>query len=262
MKNRVLILLLLGPLMWIQAQDAEKKDHPLFGRVEGFNLYDYIVQDFIAYQFCDEAGDNYIVEGQLSYYYYETDGSIDPKKILKKFSDIGNNAEGKVYGDGENQLYIVMKEDSKAIYVDLFAEDFYYTINIIERGELKTEINADDLLVDLNDIGKAVLFFNFKRQESVITDEFKPIIEMIASVLKIEPSIDISINAYTDNIGRSDVNRELSINRATMLGNALVELGIESGRIECRGFGEENPIADNSTVMGRAFNNRIELVRK
>ena len=262
MKNPALILLLLGPLIWLQAQDDVTKDHPLFSRVEGFDLHDHIVQDFAAYQFCDEEGDHYVVEGQLSYYYYESEGSIDPRKILKKFSDIGNEAGASVYGDGENQLYLVMKEGKKVIYVDLFAEDFYYTLNIIERGDLKTEITADALLVDLMDIGKAVLFFNFKRQECVITDECKPIIEMIATVLRMEPSINIRIDAYTDNIGRSDVNQELSVNRATMLGTALIGLGIEPGRIECRGFGEESPIADNSTVMGRAFNNRIELVRK
>ena len=85
---------------------------------------------------------------------------------------------------------------------------------------------------------------------------------MIAKALKSEPTMGISIDAYTDNVGRSDDNLELSIKRAETLYNELVKQGIDPQRMVYNGYGEKDPIADNNTVMGRAFNNRIELVKK
>jgi len=167
-----------------------------------------------------------------------------------------------MYGDGEHKLYMILHTNNRRIYVDLFAEDFYYTLNIVERGELKSDIEADSFLKDLNEIGKAVLYFNFKRRECELTSDCREIIEMIAKALKSEPTIGVSIDAYTDNVGRSDDNLELSRKRAETLYNELVKQGIDPQRMVYNGFGEKNPIADNNTVMGRAFNNRIELVKK
>ena len=42
----------------------------------------------------------------------------------------------------------------------------------------------------------------------------------------------------------------------------LVSRGIESARIETRGFGEEVPVATNTTNDGRALNRRVEVVIK
>ncbi len=263
MKNLSFILLLLGFLLPAQAQVADpEKEHPIFGTLPGFTLYDNQVQDFGAYSFCDINGEDYIIEGQISYYYYECDDNIDPKLILNRFQEIGDSLHANMYGDGKSQLYMILQTNNRLIYVDLFAGDFYYTLNIVERGELKSDIKAETLLKDLNDIGKAVLYFNFKRNECELTSDCEEIIEMIARALKSEPTIGISIDAYTDNIGRSDENLELSRKRAETLYNELMKLGIDQHRMVFNGYGEENPIADNNTVMGRAFNNRIELVKK
>lgn len=263
MKNLLVSLLLLGSLSFIQAQDVEEnKEHPIFGTIPGFTLYDFNQKDFGAYRFCDVNGENYIVEGQVSYYYYETDDSVDPKIILKRFEEKGDSMNAEIYGDGKNQLYMVLHHNNRRMYIDLYAEDFYYTLNIIERGELKSEISDDDLLKDLRDIGKAVLYFNFKRDECQLTSDCDEIIDMIASALKQVPTMGISIDAYTDNIGPREDNLELSGKRAETIYNALVNEGIDSQRMVFNGYGEKDPIADNNTVMGRAFNNRIELVRK
>ena len=72
MKNPPCILLLLGFFLSTQAQVTKlKNEHPILGSIHGFTLYDYEMQDFGAYSFCDVNGEDYIIEGQISYYYYE-----------------------------------------------------------------------------------------------------------------------------------------------------------------------------------------------
>lgn len=263
MEKLPLILLLFGFLLPLQAQETVvQDDHPILGSMPGFTLYDFEKQEFGAYSFCDVNGDDYIIEGQVSFYYYECDDVVDPNIIINRFQEIGDSLNANMYGDGEHKLYMILQSNNRRIYVDLFAEDFYYTLNIVERGELKSEVKEESLLKDLNEIGKAVLYFNFKRHECELTSDCKEIIEMIAKALKSEPAMGVSIDAYTDNVGRSDDNLELSIKRAETLYNELVKQGIDPQRMVYNGYGEKNPIADNNTVMGRAFNNRIELVKK
>ncbi|HKL66792.1 MAG TPA: OmpA family protein, partial [Bacteroidales bacterium] len=127
---------------------------------------------------------------------------------------------------------------------------------------LKSEVSAENLLNDLNEIGKAVLYFNFKRRDCKLTCDCKDIIKMIAEALRKDPTMGISIDSYTDNIGPREENLQLSRNRAETIYNALVSEGIDKQRMVINGYGESKPIADNSNVIGRAFNNRVELVKK
>ena len=39
----------------------------------------------------------------------------------------------------------------------------------------------------------------------------------------------------------------------------LVKLGVDAIRMEAEGYGQEHPVADNSTEEGRAKNRRIDL---
>ena len=39
----------------------------------------------------------------------------------------------------------------------------------------------------------------------------------------------------------------------------LVSKGVDPSRLTARGYGEDNPIADNKTTKGRAENRRVEL---
>lgn len=81
----------------------------------------------------------------------------------------------------------------------------------------------------------------------------------IAAILKAYPQVRIRIGGYTDNTGDSAANLRLSEERANNVMDELVRLGIDPERMNARGYGAQNPVADNSTEDGRQRNRRISL---
>lgn len=81
----------------------------------------------------------------------------------------------------------------------------------------------------------------------------------IAAILKNCPNVRMTIAGYTDNVGSADANMRLSQNRANSVLSQLVSMGVARDRLTAEGFGEENPIADNSTDAGRSQNRRVAL---
>jgi outer membrane protein OmpA-like peptidoglycan-associated protein len=70
----------------------------------------------------------------------------------------------------------------------------------------------------------------------------------------------ILVEGYTDNVGTLDYNQQLSENRATSVGYALVARGVAMDRIRTKGNAYNNPVASNDTPEGRALNRRTEIL--
>src|SRR5262249_27902577 len=81
----------------------------------------------------------------------------------------------------------------------------------------------------------------------------------VAAILKAYPQVRIRIGGYTDNTGDPAANLRLSEERADNVMDELLRLGIDPARMSARGYGEQNPVADNSTEEGRQKNRRISL---
>jgi len=69
----------------------------------------------------------------------------------------------------------------------------------------------------------------------------------------------IVVTGYTDSVGSAENNLALSLRRAQAVADYLIAAGIDKGRIEVVGLGQQNPIASNDTEEGRAMNRRIEF---
>ncbi|MBB5339103.1 outer membrane protein OmpA-like peptidoglycan-associated protein [Edaphobacter lichenicola] len=82
----------------------------------------------------------------------------------------------------------------------------------------------------------------------------------IAAILKAYPNAHVKIGGYTDNTGDAAANVALSSARAKNVMDALVGAGIDSSRLEYKGYGDQYPVGDNATEEGRAQNRRISLL--
>lgn len=92
-----------------------------------------------------------------------------------------------------------------------------------------------------------------------LTADTQPIIDDIADILKTCGDLPIRVAGYTDSQGREVMNQQLSQDRADAILTALRARRVPVSTFEAIGFGEENPIADNSTEEGREANRRIEF---
>ena len=70
----------------------------------------------------------------------------------------------------------------------------------------------------------------------------------------------IEIQGHTDSEGSEEDNQVLSENRASSVRTYLLNKGIAPERVKSKGFGESQPIADNSTEQGRALNRRTTVL--
>jgi outer membrane protein OmpA-like peptidoglycan-associated protein len=82
-------------------------------------------------------------------------------------------------------------------------------------------------------------------------------INRVAQVLNQYPQTDIQIAGHTDSSGAEAYNQQLSERRAMSVQNALANQGVAANRMRAIGFGESQPIADNSTEAGRQLNRRV-----
>ena len=81
----------------------------------------------------------------------------------------------------------------------------------------------------------------------------------VAEVMKQDSALHLQIDGYTDSQGDDAKNQILSEKRANAVKSYLVSKGIAEIRLSATGFGEQNPVADNNTVAGRAQNRRTEM---
>ncbi len=99
----------------------------------------------------------------------------------------------------------------------------------------------------------------FDTDSATLRPESQEQLGNIAAILKAYPNVHIKIGGYTDNSGDAQHNLTLSQDRANGVKDQLVALGISPDRLEAQGYGEQFPVADNSTEEGRAANRRVSV---
>lgn len=100
----------------------------------------------------------------------------------------------------------------------------------------------------------------FDFDKSTIKPEFYPMLDAASKTLKQRPATQVAIQGHTDSIGTEAYNRDLSMRRAEAVKAYLVGQGIARENLSVKGFGEANPVANNTTNEGRGMNRRVEFI--
>ena len=100
---------------------------------------------------------------------------------------------------------------------------------------------------------------NFDFDKATIRADARPVLDEAITILKEQGGIAVVAEGHTDSTGPDTYNQGLSERRAKSVRDYLVAGGIDASRIETAGYGESQPVADNSTRDGRAQNRRVEL---
>lgn len=107
-------------------------------------------------------------------------------------------------------------------------------------------------------------WFSFDRVEfdtgtATLKESSQEQLRNVAEIMKAYPQVTLKLGGYTDNTGDPQQNQQLSQQRATSAMNQIVAFGIDPGRLKAEGYGDQHPVADNSTPEGRQHNRRIDI---
>ncbi|AFT67692.1 MAG: outer membrane protein OmpA-like peptidoglycan-associated protein [Cycloclasticus pugetii] len=99
----------------------------------------------------------------------------------------------------------------------------------------------------------------FTTGNSSINAGFYQVLDSVAIILKEYSDTTITVIGHTDSVGDEAYNQGLSEQRAQSVASYLRSQGVVGQRFNVMGYGEQSPIASNSTKEGRAQNRRVEI---
>ena len=223
-------------------------------------------------------------EGDFDLYAFDLEESLQPQQVI--------TLQGKItYDDNKqgNQAVLSVKNLSTGKLVTSTVSDKYndsyllalpvgedYAMSVTCKGYLlysenfslnQSTINPQPSTINKNielksiKEGKSVILKNifFETNSSELTNESTAELNTLLQLLNDNPQIIIEISGFTDNVGGDEYNINLSQNRAQSVKTWLREKGINADRLQAKGYGKQNPVADNSTQEGRSQNRRTEF---
>lgn len=128
--------------------------------------------------------------------------------------------------------------------------------------------NPDELTVEMKN-GKVYVSMTdkllFKSGDATVEAKGKDALKRLAEVLNKNPDVTLAIEGHTDNVPIKTAlykdNWDLSAARSTNVVRLLSEeYKMDPHRLTASGKGEYFPVADNSSVEGKARNRRTEIV--
>ncbi len=108
-------------------------------------------------------------------------------------------------------------------------------------------------------LDKPVLL-HFASAEAVLDSDGNEILEQLGRHLQTHPHLWAAIEGHTDSVGDPTTNRKLSEARALAVRTMLINrFSLDPRRLVSVGYGQERPVADNTTEEGRFQNRRVEV---
>lgn len=218
--------------------------------------------------------------GGMDFYYFPLYNEAKPEEVILIKGNLKSDDTTKPIKatvqiksmESKHITFIPVDEDGDYVASLLKNEDYLLTIkgeDIVYQSTYvaaKDSITAPVIKLEMEvqpiEVGKHYRLHNiyFAFNSADILANSQKVLDEFIVFLNDHPTLQISIEGHTDNVGSDEFNLILSENRAKAVYNYLVNNGIDANRLQYKGFGESNPIATNETEEGRAMNRRTEFV--
>ncbi len=97
----------------------------------------------------------------------------------------------------------------------------------------------------------------FALDKAVILPRSYKLLDNVATVLLAHGALRVEIQGHTDDQGNATHNKQLSQRRADAVRAYLMKKQVPADRLTAVGYGEDQPVAENTTKTGRAQNRRV-----
>jgi len=131
-----------------------------------------------------------------------------------------------------------------------------------QAERIETEIPG----AEVNRVGEGInITFNedagvyFDTNKSAVKGASATTLDKLAGILKEYPDSNILVEGHTESAGTEDYSMKLCEQRAESGTQYLLSQGIDRNRFTTKWYGEDQPVADNTTTEGKAKNRRVEL---
>lgn len=126
---------------------------------------------------------------------------------------------------------------------------------------ISTAADQDKITKCQGDVDKIMAANNisFRSGSAYVSLDTKKILDQVAGALQSCDGLSVTVEGHTDDNGNSDVNRDMSQERADRIKAGLAERGIAESLISAKGYGSTRPRAEGSGAAADAQNRRIEF---
>ena len=204
----------------------------------------------------------HILKGELK---DENGNPVTDAAIEISYSGSDEVTKIKVNGDDGKYAAVVKTEIKQDVMVTVKKENHAFDSKLISKEAFETDelvIRGKDLNVKELKLGESYTINDilYATNSAILNDKSKFILKGFSRYLKDNPSIQLTIQGHTDDIGEDNQNITLSENRAMIAKDYLISQGIQANRLASKGFGETQPKVENTSEANRAMNRRTDFI--
>lgn len=188
------------------------------------------------------------------------------KEVLDAQIQITNLTKGNtIYDeitDPENGQFLATLAAGKSYGLTVSKEGYlFYSQNFTLTGDQENIPILIEVPLQKIEIGRMVILNNifFEINKFDLLPESKSELQQLIHFFRENPTVSIEIGGHTDSIGEGESNLILSKNRAKAVYDYLIINKILVKNLSFKGYGEGQPISDNSNEQGRKNNRRTEF---
>jgi len=278
----VLAALLIPIVLTLPAMAKDVKEHslvrPFPGSVLANNMSDHRNFDAFDFYYFNEKTkkrEKKTVKGEYWKLLYEVQTksgqrvtNISTLEFIENFKTAAKEKGGRVVCEDRGLVVLTIpREDGGMTWLQVqpvsnLGQQYLY---IVDEKPFKQSLSFGpaEMKAALDKDGKVALYgILFDLDKATLKPESVKQLQHVLTLLQTHPQLKLEIQGHTDNQGSPPYNVKLSQQRAETVNQYLQLFGVRPERLVAKGYGQDKPVAPNTTEDGRAKNRRVELVKR